>query len=143
MVKGGMLKDDADWAKLGIKPGQKLMMMGSAGGQCIAARYPDTNNAASGPHVQAPSVQRGAPCHSLSPIAAVRCVQLGLGPQSRSARRQQAAIMRSNAGSVRRCRPVGQWQIVLTTAVSIVSICSRNSKFCPVEPAHPVTQSSP
>ena len=31
MVKGGMLKDDADWAKLGIKPGQKLMMMGSAG----------------------------------------------------------------------------------------------------------------
>ena len=33
MVKGGMLKDDADWAKLGIKPGQKLMMMGSAGAQ--------------------------------------------------------------------------------------------------------------
>lgn len=29
MVKGGMLKDDADWAPLGIKPGQKLMMMGS------------------------------------------------------------------------------------------------------------------
>ena len=71
MVKGGMLKDDADWAKLGIKPGQKLMMMGSAGGQCIAARYPDTNNAASGPHVQAPSVQRGAPCHSLSLLYAV------------------------------------------------------------------------
>jgi hypothetical protein len=31
MVKGGMLKDDADWGALGIKPGQKLMMMGSAG----------------------------------------------------------------------------------------------------------------
>ena len=30
MVKGGMLKDDADWTKLGIKPGQKLMMMGTA-----------------------------------------------------------------------------------------------------------------
>ncbi len=29
MVKGGMLKDDADWATVGIKPGQKLMMMGS------------------------------------------------------------------------------------------------------------------
>ena len=36
MVKGGMLKDDADWSALGIKPGQKLMMMGSAG----AARKP-------------------------------------------------------------------------------------------------------
>jgi len=30
MVKGGMLKDDADVAKLGLKEGQKLMMMGSA-----------------------------------------------------------------------------------------------------------------
>ena len=29
-VKGGMLKDDADWHKLGIKPGAKLMMMGTA-----------------------------------------------------------------------------------------------------------------
>ncbi|KAL5728862.1 ubiquitinyl hydrolase 1 [Ranunculus cassubicifolius] len=30
MVKGGLLKDDADWSKLGLKEGQKLMMMGSA-----------------------------------------------------------------------------------------------------------------
>ncbi|KAF9614059.1 hypothetical protein IFM89_014859 [Coptis chinensis] len=30
MVKGGLLKDDADWAKLGVKEGQKLMMMGTA-----------------------------------------------------------------------------------------------------------------
>ncbi|KAJ4768257.1 hypothetical protein LUZ62_033531 [Rhynchospora pubera] len=30
MVKGGLLKDDADWATLGIKDGQKLMMMGTA-----------------------------------------------------------------------------------------------------------------
>ncbi|KAK9834879.1 hypothetical protein WJX81_005740 [Elliptochloris bilobata] len=30
MVKGGMLKDEADMAKLGLKEGQKLMMMGSA-----------------------------------------------------------------------------------------------------------------
>ena len=29
-VKGGLLKDDADWAKLGVKPGQKLSMMGTA-----------------------------------------------------------------------------------------------------------------
>lgn len=29
-VKGGLLKDDADWAKLGLKNGQKLMLMGSA-----------------------------------------------------------------------------------------------------------------
>ncbi|KAF2301982.1 hypothetical protein GH714_031132 [Hevea brasiliensis] len=30
MVKGGLLKDDADWATLGVKEGQKLMMMGTA-----------------------------------------------------------------------------------------------------------------
>ena len=29
-VKGGLLKDDADWTKLGLKAGQKLMLMGSA-----------------------------------------------------------------------------------------------------------------
>ncbi|KAK1362850.1 hypothetical protein POM88_038411 [Heracleum sosnowskyi] len=29
MVKGGLLKDDADWSKLGVKEGQKLMMMGT------------------------------------------------------------------------------------------------------------------
>jgi hypothetical protein len=29
-VKGGLLKDDADWTILGLKPGQKLTMMGSA-----------------------------------------------------------------------------------------------------------------
>jgi hypothetical protein len=30
MVKGGMLKDDADWNTLGIKEGHTFMMMGSA-----------------------------------------------------------------------------------------------------------------
>ncbi len=30
MVKGGKLRDDADWAKTGIKDGQKLMLMGTA-----------------------------------------------------------------------------------------------------------------
>ncbi|KDP40803.1 hypothetical protein JCGZ_24802 [Jatropha curcas] len=30
MVKGGLLKDDADWATLGVKEGQRLMMMGTA-----------------------------------------------------------------------------------------------------------------
>ncbi|KAL4458951.1 hypothetical protein ABPG75_013816 [Micractinium tetrahymenae] len=29
-VKGGLLKDDAEWAKLGLKAGQKLSMMGTA-----------------------------------------------------------------------------------------------------------------
>ena len=29
-VKGGLLKDDADWSKVGLKAGQKLMLMGSA-----------------------------------------------------------------------------------------------------------------
>ena len=29
-VKGGLLKDDADWGKLGLKEGQKLTMMGTA-----------------------------------------------------------------------------------------------------------------
>ncbi|KAL1549730.1 deubiquitinating enzyme [Salvia divinorum] len=31
MVKGGLLKDDSDWSKAGVKEGQKLMMMGTAG----------------------------------------------------------------------------------------------------------------
>ena len=30
MVKGGLLKDDADMSKLGLKDGQALMMMGTA-----------------------------------------------------------------------------------------------------------------
>ncbi|XP_047334493.1 ubiquitin carboxyl-terminal hydrolase 6-like [Impatiens glandulifera] len=30
MVKGGLLKDDADWSTLGVKQGQKIMMMGTA-----------------------------------------------------------------------------------------------------------------
>ncbi|KAF5179399.1 Ubiquitin carboxyl-terminal hydrolase [Thalictrum thalictroides] len=30
MVKGGLLKDDADWSTVGLKEGQKLMMMGTA-----------------------------------------------------------------------------------------------------------------
>ncbi|XP_035547455.1 ubiquitin carboxyl-terminal hydrolase 6-like [Juglans regia] len=30
MVKGGLLKDDGDWSTLGVKEGQKLMMMGTA-----------------------------------------------------------------------------------------------------------------
>ncbi|EPS62411.1 ubiquitin carboxyl-terminal hydrolase, partial [Genlisea aurea] len=30
MIKGTLLKDDADWLKLGVKEGQKLMMMGTA-----------------------------------------------------------------------------------------------------------------
>ena len=29
-VKGGLLKDDADWATVGLKEGQRLMLMGSA-----------------------------------------------------------------------------------------------------------------
>ena len=29
-VKGGTVKDDANWADLGVKPGQTLMLMGSA-----------------------------------------------------------------------------------------------------------------
>ncbi|KVI05878.1 Peptidase C19, ubiquitin carboxyl-terminal hydrolase 2 [Cynara cardunculus var. scolymus] len=30
VMKGGLLKDDSDWSKLGVKEGQKLMMMGTA-----------------------------------------------------------------------------------------------------------------
>eukprot|EP00262_Sarcandra_glabra_P009459 TRINITY_DN23859_c0_g1_i1.p1 TRINITY_DN23859_c0_g1~~TRINITY_DN23859_c0_g1_i1.p1 ORF type:complete len:475 (-),score=104.92 TRINITY_DN23859_c0_g1_i1:490-1914(-) len=30
MVKGGLLKDDADWSTVGVKEGQRLMMMGTA-----------------------------------------------------------------------------------------------------------------
>jgi ubiquitin carboxyl-terminal hydrolase 14 len=31
MVKGGVLKDDHDWSKAGIKEGQTLMVIGAAG----------------------------------------------------------------------------------------------------------------
>lgn len=30
MIKGGFLKDDTEWVKVALKPGQKLMMMGTA-----------------------------------------------------------------------------------------------------------------
>lgn len=30
LVKGGQLKDDSDWAKVALKEGQTLMMMGTA-----------------------------------------------------------------------------------------------------------------
>ncbi len=30
MVKGGMLKDDSSWDETGVKPGQKLMLLGTA-----------------------------------------------------------------------------------------------------------------
>jgi ubiquitin carboxyl-terminal hydrolase 14 len=30
LVKGGQLKDDGDWAKVALKEGQSLMMMGTA-----------------------------------------------------------------------------------------------------------------
>lgn len=30
MVKGGMLQDDADWSKTGLKDGARVMMMGTA-----------------------------------------------------------------------------------------------------------------
>ncbi|CAI7874604.1 unnamed protein product [Closterium sp. NIES-53] len=36
MVKGGLLQDDADWSKLGIKEGQRLMMMGTADAAPVA-----------------------------------------------------------------------------------------------------------
>ncbi|CAI5480774.1 unnamed protein product, partial [Closterium sp. Yama58-4] len=36
MVKGGLLQDDADWSKLGIKDGQRLMMMGTADAAPVA-----------------------------------------------------------------------------------------------------------
>ncbi|TGZ84607.1 cysteine proteinase [Ascodesmis nigricans] len=37
LVKGGQLKDDADMSKLGLKPGQTLMMMGTPSGKVIQA----------------------------------------------------------------------------------------------------------
>ncbi|GJP30407.1 hypothetical protein CLOM_g1081 [Closterium sp. NIES-68] len=36
MVKGGLLQDDADWSKLAIKDGQRLMMMGTADAAPVA-----------------------------------------------------------------------------------------------------------
>jgi ubiquitin carboxyl-terminal hydrolase 14 len=37
LVKGGQLKDDTDMSKLGLKPGQTLMMMGTPSGKAIQA----------------------------------------------------------------------------------------------------------
>ncbi|KAI5778676.1 ubiquitin C-terminal hydrolase-like protein [Geopyxis carbonaria] len=37
LVKGGQLKDDADMSKLGLKPGQMVMMMGTPSGKTIQA----------------------------------------------------------------------------------------------------------
>lgn len=37
LVKGGQLKDDADMSKLGLKPGQTLMMIGTPSGNVIKA----------------------------------------------------------------------------------------------------------
>jgi ubiquitin carboxyl-terminal hydrolase 14 len=39
-VKGGQLKDEADMGKLGLKPGQALMMMGTPGGDGIGLVRP-------------------------------------------------------------------------------------------------------
>ena len=87
MVKGGMLKDDADWAKLGIKPGQKLMMMGSAGERTIRARHPDANHLTPaqilGSHAQ---TQRTVPLASQ-----LDAVSAWAEPQSSNAWRKQAA----------------------------------------------------
>lgn len=38
MVKGGMLKDDADLSQLNLEPNQKLMMMGTA--ERVRQNYP-------------------------------------------------------------------------------------------------------
>jgi ubiquitin carboxyl-terminal hydrolase 14 len=40
IVKGGQLKDDADMSKLGLKPGQALMMMGTPSGDAHVIEKP-------------------------------------------------------------------------------------------------------
>uniref|UniRef100_A0A7S2T8K6 Ubiquitin carboxyl-terminal hydrolase n=1 Tax=Chloropicon roscoffensis TaxID=1461544 RepID=A0A7S2T8K6_9CHLO len=45
MVKGGTLKDDSDWTKVGVKANQKLMMMGSAGPLPKAVSEPNGGSA--------------------------------------------------------------------------------------------------
>lgn len=40
LVKGGQLKDDADMSKLGLKPNQTIMMMGTPSGDASAIEKP-------------------------------------------------------------------------------------------------------
>lgn len=40
IVKGGQLKDDTDMSKLGLKPGQTLMMMGTPSGTGVVIEKP-------------------------------------------------------------------------------------------------------
>ena len=60
MVKGGMLKDEQEWSKAGVKPGQKLMMMGTAEAVPQAPAAQQVSAATAPPHPGPTGMQAAA-----------------------------------------------------------------------------------